>query len=81
MCEVGGVECVEVMVVWVWQVALQEREGELERLRVELEAASESERQQQTRSIDLTHEMEKYSAKMKENAAKARHFMSEVRAV
>lgn len=55
-----------------------EREAALEAVKRQLEELCEEEQKQQSKRMDLTHEMEKYGGKIKENSSKIRHFTAEV---
>ena len=50
----------------------------LVQLKAEIEAMEGEEGEVQARLMDLRHELERYSAKMKENQQKIKHFQNEV---
>ena len=57
---------------------MKQHEEVLERLKAEIEAIDEQENGVKEGLMDLRHELEKYTTKMKENQQKIRHFQNEV---
>ena len=51
----------------------------MKKIKSEIESIETEETQEQAKVMDVRHEMEKYTAKMKENQQKIRHFQNEVR--
>ena len=60
------------------QSAMKQHEEVLIQLKAEIEAMEGEEGEVQARLMDLRHELERYSAKMKENQQKIKHFQNEV---
>ena len=57
---------------------MKQHEEVLVQLKAEIEAMEGEEGEVQARLMDLRHELERYSAKMKENQQKIKHFQNEV---
>lgn len=57
---------------------MKQHEEVLIQLKAEIEAMEGEEGEVQARLMDLRHELERYSAKMKENQQKIKHFQNEV---
>ena len=57
---------------------MKQHEEVLVQVKAEIEAMEGEEGEVQARLMDLRHELERYSAKMKENQQKIKHFQNEV---
>ena len=57
---------------------MKQHEEVLIQLKAEIEAMEGEEGEVQARLMDLRHELERYTAKMKENQQKIKHFQNEV---
>lgn len=58
---------------------MKEHEEVLQQLKEEMESVEGEEAELQGRLVDLRHELEKYSVKLKENQGKIRHFNNEIK--
>ena len=87
----GSEQRLETVMAWEWvccndihlmyfppQSAMKQHEEVLIQLKAEIEAMEGEEGEVQARLMDLRHELERYSAKMKENQQKIKHFQNEV---
>ncbi len=57
---------------------MAEQEEVLEQLKAEVEAMEGRETEVREKLMDVTHELEKYTTKLKENMHKIKHFQNEV---
>ena len=58
---------------------MAQQEEVLKRVKEEIEAIEREEAEEQAKVMDVRHELEKYTAKLKENQQKIKHFQNEVR--